>query len=391
MLVRYRFRVYPSVPQGRLLAKTFGCVRYVYNRALALRKDAYAENKTKISYAQTSAALTQWKRETGLAWLREVSCVPLQQCLRHLQSAYNGFFAKRAAYPRFKSKRGNQSAEFTRSAFKWDGKQLNLALAKIGHLRIRWSRQFASTPSTVTIIKDCAGRYFATLCLDETVGPMPKTGKNVGIDLGTYNLATLSTGESISNPKFLARRLAHLAKLQRTLARRKKGSGRWHRQRIDVARLHAHVADSRSDYLAKVTTGLVRRFDLVCIEDLDVGGMMVGRHQSRLIADVGMHAFRQMLTYKCRWYGKELQVVDRFFPSSKRCSKCHHVLESLPLSVREWTCPCCGTIHDRELNAANNILSAGQAASARGGRVRPKVTRVTFGGARRSVNQPALP
>jgi putative transposase len=391
MLVRYRLRVYPSVPQGRLLAKTFGCVRYVCNRALALRKDAYAENKTRVNYGQTSAALTRWKKEPDLAWLREVSSVPLQQCLRHLQTAYKRFFAKRAAYPRFKSKRGEQRAEFTRSAFKWNGKQLNLSLAKIGHLRIRWSRRFASTPSTVTIIKDCAGRYFASLCLDETVAPLPRKCEDVGIDLGTDRLATYSSGEVVPNPKFLIRSLVRLAKLQRIMARRKKGSGRWVRQRNRVARLHAQVADSRRDHLAKLTTGLVRRFDMVCIEDLDVKGMMDGRERARRMADVGMYAFRQMLSYKCRWYGKELRVVDRYFPSSKCCSDCHHVLESLPLSVREWTCPCCGTFHDRDHNAAKNILSAGQAASVRGGRVRPKATRVAFGGARRSVNQPALP
>jgi len=391
MIVRYRFRFYPSAPQRRLLGKTFGCVRYVYNRALALRKDAYAENKTKINYAQTSAALTQWKKDAELSWLKEVSCVPLQQCLRHLQTAYNNFFAKRAAHPRFKSKRREQSAEFTRSAFKWDGKQMNLTLAKIGHLRIRWSRQFASEPSTVTITKDCAGRYFATLCLDETVATLPKTGEEVGIALGTERLATLSTGEIVPNPKFLEKSLARLARLQRTLARRKQGSRRWHSQRIKVARLHAHVADSRRDLMAKFTTGFVRRFDLTCIEDLDVKGMMDGRGRARRMSDVGMFTFRQMLTYKCHWYGRELQVVDRYFPSSKRCSDCHHVLESLPLSVREWTCPCCGAFHDRDHNAAKNTLSAGQAASARGGHVRPKATRVAGGNARRSVNQPALP
>ena len=391
MKVRYRFRVYPSAPQRRLLGRTFGCVRNVYNRALALRKDAYAKDKTNVSYAQTSAALTKWKKQPDLVWLNEVSSVPLQQCLRHLQTAFNNFFAKRAEFPRFKSKRGKQSAEFTRSAFTWDGKQLSLTLAKIGHLRIRWSRQFASEPSTVTITKDCAGRYFATLCLDETVDTLPKTGENVGIDLGIEHLATLSTGERIANPRFLTRSLAHLAKLQRTLARRKKGSGRWHRQRLKVARLHVHIGDSRRDLLAKLTTDLVRRYDLTCIEDLDLKGMMDGSDRSRRMADVGMYAFRQMLAYKCRWYGKELQVVDRYFPSSKRCSDCHHVLEDLPLAVREWTCPCCGSVHDRDHNAAKNILSAGQAASARGGHVRPEATRVALGGARRSVNQPALP
>jgi putative transposase len=300
VLLRYRFRFYRSAPQRRVLAKSIGCVRYVYNRALALRKDAYANDKTKIGYAQTSAALTQWKKEPDCFWLKEVSCVPLQQCLRHLQTAYNGFFAKRAAYPRFKSKRGEQKAEFTRSAFKWDGKQMNLTLAKIGHLRIRWSRQFASNPSTVTIIKDCAGRYFATLCLDETVAPPPKVGEDVGIDLGIEHLATLSTGEKVPNPRFLEKSLARLARQQRTLARRKRGSARWHHQRVKVARSHAHVADSRRDLLAKLTTGLVRRFDLIGIEDLDIRGMMDGRERARRMSDVGMYAFRQMLDLQVR-------------------------------------------------------------------------------------------
>jgi putative transposase len=223
------------------------------------------------------------------------------------------------------------------------------------------------------------------------VAPLPKAGEDVGIDLGIGCLATLSTGARFPNPRHLQRSLAHLAKLQRTLARRKKGSGRWHRQRLKVARLHAHVADSRRDLLAKLTTDVVRCFDLACIEDLDVRGMMDGRRRARQMSDVGMYAFRQMLTYKCAWYGRHLHVVGRYFPSSKRCSDCHHVLESLPVSVREWTCPSCGVFHDRELNAAKNLLSAGQAASARGGHVRPRATRVAPGRARRSVNQPALP
>ena len=221
--------------------------------------------------------------------------------------------------------------------------------------------------------------------------PLPKTGKAVGIDLGADRLATLSTGEIVPNPQFLGRSLARLATLQRTLGRRKLGSGRWHRQRLKVARWHTHVADSRKDLLAKLTTGVVRRFDLIGIEDLDVKGMMDTRHRARRIADVGRCAFRQMLTYKCRWYGKERRVASRYFPSSKRCSHCHYVLKDLPLAVREWTCPNCGVFHDRELNAAQNLSPAGPAGSARGGHVRPQATRVAGGNARRSVNQPALP
>jgi putative transposase len=268
---------------------------------------------------------------------------------------------------------------------------MNLTLAKVGHLRIRWSRQFASTPSTVTITKDCAGRYFASLCLDESVEAFPRTGASVGIDLGINRLATLSNGERVANPRHLGKKLARLRRLQRILSRRKRGSGRWHRQRQRVARFHARIGDSRRDHLAKLTTDLVRRFDVICIEDLDVRGMMGQKRLARSISDLGMSAFRQMLTYKCAWYGRELRLVDRFFPSSKRCSKCRFVVEALPLSARTWRCPECGTFHDRDENSANNILAAGHVASARGGCVRPKATQVARGGARRNVNQPALP
>jgi putative transposase len=391
MKVRYTFRFYPSPPQRRALGKTFGCVRYVYNRALQMRKERYREDKTRVSYAQTSAALTQWKQEPDHGWLKEVSCVPLQQCLRHLQTAYRNFFEKRAAYPRFKSRRGEQSAEFTRSAFGWDAKQTNLTLAKLGHLRIRWSRQFASAPSTVTITKDCCGRYFASLCLDETVEALPKASDSVGIDLGINRLATLSNGEHLANPQHMKRRLERLARFQRTLSRREKGSGRWLRQRLRVARLHARISDCRKDHLAKQTTGLVRRFDVICIEDLNVRGMMGSRGLARSISDAGMFRFRQMLTYKCAWYGRELRLVDRFFPSSKLCSECGHIVETLPLSVRMWVCPGCGIEHDREVNAAKNILAAGHVAAARGGCVRPRATRVAQGGSLRNVNPPALP
>ena len=297
--MRQTFRCYPSAHQRRFLGKTFGCVRFVYNRALQLRKDRYAENKISVSYGQTSAALTGWKKGADCTWLNEVSCVPLQQCLRHLQSAYRNFFAKRAGYPRFKSKHGEQGAEFTRSAFTWDGKQNNLRLAKIGHLRVRWSRQFRSEPSTVTITKNCAGQYFVTLCLDEQVDALPKTGESVGIDLGINRLATLSNGKYVANPRFLTEKLTKLRRFQRTLSRRRKGSGRWHRQRLRVAMLHRGVANSRKDHLAKLTTDLVRRYDVLCIEDLGVKSMMLNRKLSRCIADVGMYAFREMLTYKC--------------------------------------------------------------------------------------------
>ena len=337
----------------RALGRTFGSARYVYNRALRPRKDSYARDKAKVSYGQTSAALTRWKQEPGCKWLREPSCVPLQQGLRHLQTACRNFFLKRAAHPRFKSKHGEQGAEFTRSAFRWDGKQPNLTLAK-------------------------AGRYFASLCLDEAVEALPGTGASVGIDLGINRLATLSNGERVANARHLEHRLGKLARLQRIPARRQEGSARWHRQRHGVARLHARIADSRREHLAKLTTGLVRRFDVICIGDLDVRGMMERRRMARSMSDVGFSKFRRMLTYKCSRYGRGLRLADRFYPSSRLCSDCGHVLEDLPLSMRTWTGPACAACHDRDENAAKNLLAAGRAVTACGGRVGPRAAKVAL-------------
>jgi putative transposase len=388
--VRYTFRCYPTPRQEREMGKLFGCVRYVYNRALRFRTDSYAENKTRVNYNQSSAALTQWKKEPECTWLNQVSCVPLQQSLRHLQTAFRAFFEKRAAYPGFKSKRDRQSAEFTRSAFKWDGSNKNLVLSKIGRMDVHWSRDFQSEPGTVTITKDRAGRYFVSLCLDETVTPFAKTGEITGLDLGINRLATLANGEHIPNPKHSSGRTAKLARAQRVLSRRVKGSGRWNRQRLRVARLHMHIADSRKDWLDKITTGLVRRFDVLCIEDLNVRGMMQNHRLARAIGDAGMGMFRRMLEYKCAWHNRKLKVVDRYYPSSKRCSACGFVSEKMPLSIRSWTCPECGGVHDRDENAARNLLAAGHAVTAHGGRVRPPAAKAAGGNARRSVNQPAL-
>jgi len=255
---------------------------------------------------------------------------------------------------------------------------------------IHWSRAFTSQPSTVTITKDCAGRYFVTLCLDEKVNSLPKTGKAVGVDLGINRLATLSNGERIANPRHTAKYAKKLARAQRVLSRRKKGSGRWNCQRIKVARLHARIADSRKDHLDKFTTDLVQRFDVIAVEDLNVRGMLANRTLSRSIGDLGLYQFRSMVDYKTQRYGKELKVVDRFFPSSKRCHSCGFILDKLPLSIREWDCHECGAHHDRDENSSHNILAAGHAVTGRGGNVRRSAASATKRSSRRSVNQPAL-
>jgi len=369
MKVRYQFRFYPTNSQKDTLARVFGCCRYVYNRALRLRTDAWQNEQRKIGYHETSKMLTAWKREEDTKWLAEVSSVATQQALRHLQTAFINFWNKTARYPSFKKKHNRQSAEYTQHAFRYDAG--NLSVSGLGRLDVHWSRDFESLPTTVTITKSPSGRYFVTLCLDEAVQQMPKTGKLVGVDLGVSRLATLSTGERIPNPRYLYKKQSKLKRAQRVLARKAKGSGRRERQRLKVARLHERIADARKDHLDKVTTDLVRRFDRIQIEDLNVRGMVKNHCLARAISDVGMGMFRRMLDYKCRWYGKELVLVDRWYPSSKRCSDCGHVVESLSLSVREWVCPECGVLHDRDENAAKNLKYAeGHSVKARGETVR---------------------
>jgi putative transposase len=312
--VKHRFRFYPDHPQTRALEKLFGSVRWTYNHALAARRDQYRETGKGPSYGDTSALLTQWKIENP--FLREVSCVPLQQSLRHLQRAYVNFFEGRARYPAFKSKRDKQSAEFTKSAFNWDQQNGNLSLAKIGRLRIRWSRVIKESPSTVTITKHMAGRYFVTLTTEESRATLPGNTASVGIDLGLKTLAALSNGEKIEPLKPLNNTLGKLRRASRILSRRKKGSGRRTRQRLKVARLHARIADTRKDFLDKTTTDLVRRFGVIAIEDLNVRGIVRNRRLARAIADAGFGELRNMLEYKCLWYGRELRVADRFEPQA---------------------------------------------------------------------------
>lgn len=393
MTVKHTFRFYPSEPQKRILAQTFGCVRVAYNSALRLRTDSFKEGKP-VNYNASSAALTAQKKTPEFAYLREVSCVPLQQSLRHLQTAYSNFFAKRAKFPRFKSKKDRQSAEYTTSGFRWEPHNKNLTIAKLGRLRVKWSREFTSNPSTVTIIKSPSGKYFVTLTLDETVLQLPKTGKEVGIDLGISRLATLSDGERIANPRHTVKRAARLAFLQRRLAKKSKGSNRRKRAVLQVAKCHEKIANTRKDTLNKLTTRLVREFDVICIEDLNVRGMVKHPTLAQHISCASFGMFRQMLEYKCLWYGKELRLADRFFPSTKRCNGCGFTAAKLPLDVREWTCPECGEVHDRDLNAARNILkfasAAGKVVKARGACVKPKVAPATRRNGLRSENQPAL-
>jgi putative transposase len=369
----FRYRFYPSAAQEVELLRTFGCVRVVYNRALEARTAAWFGERRRVNYVQMSALLTEWKKTDGLGFLNEVSSVPLQQSLRHLQSAFAAFWEKRARYPRFKSrKRGRASAEYTRSAFRWrDGR---LTLAKMdGPLDVVWSRPLpeGAEPSTVTVSRDPAGRWHVSILVGTTVAHAPPVDRVVGVDAGITSLVTLSTGEKVVNPGHERRDRERLARAQRALARKRKGSANRAKARLAVARVHARIADRRRDLLHKLTTRLVRENQLVVIEELAVRNMLRNRSLARAISDAGWSDLRSMLEYKCDWYGRDLIVVDRWLPSSKTCSHCGHLLDALPLRVREWTCPGCGVSHDRDVNAARNILAAGRAVTACGAGVRP--------------------
>ncbi|MFD8147055.1 RNA-guided endonuclease InsQ/TnpB family protein [Streptomyces sp. NPDC059708] len=369
----FKYRFYPTDAQAVELLRTFGCVRKVYNLALAARGEAWSARGERVGYGQTSAMLTAWKKTEALAYLADVSCVPLQQALRHLQAAFTAFWGKRSKYPRFKSKRKSRaSAEYTRSAFRYtDGR---LTLAKMAEpLDIVWSRPLPPgvVPSTVTVSRDGVGRWFVSMLCAHDIAPLPAAANAVGIDLGLTTLVTLSTGEKIGNPKHERRDRERLARAQRALARKKKGSANRAKARARVARIHARIADRRRDHLHQLTTRLVRENQTLVIEDLAVRSMVKNQALARAISDAGWREFRSMLEYKAAWYGRELITVDRWFPSTRLCSACGSVAEAMPLDVREWTCGRCGTTHDRDGNAAVNLLAAGLAVAACGAGARP--------------------
>ncbi len=360
----YKYRFYPTPGQAEELVRTFGCVRLVYNRALEERTRAYRLEGRGVSYGESSAALTAWKKTPELAFLNEVSSVPLQQALRHLQAAFANFFAKRAKYPTFKSrKRSRASAEYTRSAFRW--REGRLTLAKMDTpLDIVWSRPLpeGAEPSTVTVSRDAAGRWFVSLLVQEKIAPLPPVEQSTGVDAGLTALVTLSCGEQIVNPRHERRERRRLARAQRALARKEKGSNNRAKARLKVARVHARIADRRRDYLHKVTTRLVREHQVIAVEDLAVRNLLKNHALARAISDAGWRELRSMLEYKTAWYGRTLAVTDRWFPSTKLCSACGTLRQQLPLNVREWTCAC-GAVHDRDVNAARNVLAAGLAES----------------------------
>lgn len=378
--LRYNFRVYPTPGQQIELAKAFGCARVVFNDGLRARQAARENGEKYLSDAEMSKRITAAKLTPERAWLGEVSSVVLQQALADLNVAYRNFFAsvtgkrkgRKVAPPRFRSRKDNRQAiRFTANARFKVLDNGRLRLPKIGDVEVRWSRALPSAPSSVTIVKDAAGRYFASFVVQTTDHPLPEVDSEVGIDLGLTHFAVLSDGTKVAAPKFLRRAARKLKRLQQDLSRKTKGSNNRKKAVVKVARVHARVADTRRDWQHKLSTAIIRDNQAVYVEDLCVVGL--GRTRlAKSVHDAGWASFTGMLEYKAARYGRTFGRVDRFFPSTKMCSDCGRINEKVALDVRAWGCPC-GSTHDRDVNAAINVLAAGRAESLndRGAQVRP--------------------
>ena len=352
----YRIRAYPNGAQRRLLARWLGATRWLWNTTLEIRSEAYRECGLKLTGEDLSRWLTQWKRTAGHEWLAEIPATCFTQCLRDQDTAFGNFLAHRARYPRFKRKSISGSLRFQDVGRSWV--RGVVSLPKLGSLKLAESLPKVERPDTVTLSRDAIGRYHVSFSVEVETSWLPIVQRSVGLDLGLTHLATLSTGEKIPNPKRYHARLRYLRQQQRCLARRQKGSRRREKQRLRVARVHAKVKQERQYALHKLTTCLVSEFDVICIENLNVKALARGRN-SRAIHDVAFSEVRRQLAYKSEWYGKILIEVDRWYPSSKTCSECRYTLDELRLDERQWRCPRCGFCHDRDINAARNLLLEG--------------------------------
>ena len=367
MQLRYNYRVYPDAGQRRALAQAFGCARTVFNDGLRARTDAREQGLPYISDGDLSKqVITQAKLTPERAWLGEVSAVVLQQALADLNTAYRNFFSclsgkrkgPKVAQPRFRSRKDTrQAVRFTKNARFAVTAGGKLRLPKIGDVDVRWSRSLPSEPSSVTVVKDSAGRYFASFVVETSDEPLPESPNEVGIDLGLTHFAVMSDGRKVDNPRFLRRAAKKLRTAQKALSRARKGSQNRKKAKLRVAKAHAKVTDTRNDWAHQLSTTIIRDNQAVYVEDLSVSGL--GRTKmAKSVYDAAWSRFVSMLEYKAARYGRTFVKIGRWFPSSKLCSACHVVAESMPLKVREWTCVC-GVTHDRDINAAINIRVEG--------------------------------
>ncbi|MDY7007883.1 MAG: RNA-guided endonuclease TnpB family protein [Cyanobacteriota bacterium] len=375
MKARYRYRIYPTKYQQTKLAQLFGCVRVVWNDSLACCQEKYGSGGKKPTNSELQKQfITHAKKTEDREWLSEVSAIPLQQSLNDLNQAYQNFFkstkgkrkGKPVKPPKFKTRKSRQTARFTKGGFKVG--QDKIYLAKIGKLKIIWSRELPSEFSSVTVIKDSANRYFLSFVVEILPEVLPKNDNSVGIDLGIKTFATLSNGKKIDAPKPLKKRIKKYRKLSKSLSNKTLGSKRYEKARLKVANFHAKLKDTRTDFLHKLSTEIICENQTIILEDLNVSGMVKNRKLSRAISDLGWRKFRTLLEGKAEKYGRDLRVISRWEPTSQQCSCCGFRGGKLDLQVREWECLNCGAKHDRDENAAINILVAGGQSETKNGR-----------------------
>lgn len=366
----YKFRIYPNADQEVLIIKTIGCVRFVYNYFLALWNEEYSKNGKGLTYNSCSAMLPQMKKNEATSWLKEVDSIALQSSVKNLSDSFSRFFKKQNRRPQFKSKKNPVQSYTTKNVNKSITIIENIIkLPKLGQVKFAKSRELNGRILNATIRKNPSGKFFVSILCEEEVPELPKTGLEIGIDLGITDFAILSNGQKIDNNRFTSKMEKTLKREQRKLSRRAllaKKAGKelfearnYQKQKKKVARLHEKVINQRTDFLNKLSTEIVKNHDSICIEDLNTKGMLRNHKLAKSISDVSWFSFVSKLQYKAEWYGREIIKVDKWFPSSQLCSKCGHKDGKKSLEIREWTCPVCHAHHDRDINASKNILAEG--------------------------------